>query len=250
MLRREDGMTAPELLTALAIAMIISLAAFGLVDVVMAKVGEINGRVEATQRGRAGMDELARQLRSQVCVTRSDPAPMTSPRSVYEAKADSVTFFADLADESYKGGAAVQPVPKLRTLALEGSDVVEKVKDGQVDAANYGFVTYAGAVERKRTLISHVGRYRETTEPAVGTIPVFRYFGFNTATPPKPVRELYPGPSGQLSEADLQALAVIRIKFRAAVPKSKDDRTSSVFINEVYVRTVDPNSNAPKPTCV
>src|SRR4051794_2955633 len=108
--RREEGFTLTEVLAAMAVAMIVSLAAFSLVEVVMKRVGETAARVETTQRARTALDDLTRELRSQVCVTRSDPTLMTSARSIYSATATQIVFFADLSDESFKKATDTIPM--------------------------------------------------------------------------------------------------------------------------------------------
>ena len=73
-LRREDGHTLPELLTALGMATVILLATFALLDHVMKRTAETQARVEATQRGRQAMDTMSRALRSSVCLSGTVPA--------------------------------------------------------------------------------------------------------------------------------------------------------------------------------
>ena len=51
-LRDERGMTLPEVLVSVTIAMIISLATFALIETVMRRAGDISARVDSTQRGR------------------------------------------------------------------------------------------------------------------------------------------------------------------------------------------------------
>lgn len=244
MLSDERGMTLVELLVAIAIAMIVSLGAFGLVETVMRRSGEVGARVDTTQRARAGMDDITRQLRSQVCVVRADPSPMTTARSVYTATATSVTFFADTADESWRTGVTSLPLPTLRTLALNDEDeITETVRPGVADTAHPGLnaVTFASATgERTRTLATDV--------VVDGTTPLFRYYAFDTSTPPQPNQELTPG-AGGLTEAQLQQVARIAISFRV-LPAGRDTtRGSTVLHDDITVRSIDPNSSAPKPTC-
>ncbi len=85
-LRSEDGFTLPELLITMAIAMIVSLATFTLIEIVMKRSGEVGARVETTATARTAMDQITRQLRSQVCAKRSDGRP--TARSIDAAVAD------------------------------------------------------------------------------------------------------------------------------------------------------------------
>ena len=89
-------MTLPEVLVTLTIATIITLATFSLVEVTMGRSGEVAARVDAVQRGRSAMDDMSRQLRSQVCLQNAGIASMIKPRSIEAATADSVVFYACL----------------------------------------------------------------------------------------------------------------------------------------------------------
>ena len=92
-LRREDGFTIPELLITISMSMIIALAGFGLLDTSIRRTGETQRRVEATQRGRQALDQMTRQLRSQVCLSATTPAmAVASPLSA--------TFYVDLSNHS------------------------------------------------------------------------------------------------------------------------------------------------------
>ncbi len=148
----ERGMTLVELLAGISIAVIVSLAAFSLIEAVMKRSGEVSSRVETTQRARQAMDNVTRDLRSQVCVMRSDGSPaMTSARSVYTARPTSITFFGDTADESWKTGTTSMPIPTLRTIGLAGNTIAETVSAGTNDASAPGSVTYLNAAAVRRT---------------------------------------------------------------------------------------------------
>jgi prepilin-type N-terminal cleavage/methylation domain-containing protein len=247
-LRNERGMTLVELLAAMAIALIVSLAAFSLIEVVMRRTGEVTARVETTQRARSAMDTMTRELRSQVCVLRADPTLLAAPRSVFAATASSVTFFADTADESFTGGNTTMPIPTLRSLTLSGTTLTEKILPGQNDTVNVGLgaITFADAtLERSRELLTDVVLFKDT---AGVTLPIFRYYAFDTSTPPQPTLPLNPG-SGSLTDAQLQAVAKISIIYRVRSAGKTIDRGSTVLQDDITVRSADPNSNTPKPTC-
>ena len=77
-LNSERGMTLPEVLVTMTIALVLSLATFALVDMTIRRTGEITARVDGVQRGRVAMDLMTRQLRSQVCL---GPRRRRRPRS-------------------------------------------------------------------------------------------------------------------------------------------------------------------------
>jgi type II secretory pathway pseudopilin PulG len=245
-LRNERGMTLTEMLAAMSIAMIVSLAAFSLIEVVMRRTGEVTARVETTQRGRGAMDEITRQLRSQVCVLRADPVLLSTARSVYAATASSVVFFADTGDESYTATNSTMPIPTLRTLSLTGTTLTETVRPGVNDTANAGAVTFASASgERARQLLTDVVLTKDT---AGIDVPLFRYYAFDTGTPPQPTLQLNPG-AGSLTDTQLQSVAKISIIYRVRPVGKTTTRGSTVLQDDITVRSADPNSSTPKPTC-
>jgi prepilin-type N-terminal cleavage/methylation domain-containing protein len=256
-LRQQDGMSLPELLVALVIASIVSLAAFGLVDTVMKRYGETAARVDTTERSRIAMDQITRELRSQVCVTRSDGTAMTSARSIYSATPTSITFFADTADESWTAATTSMPVPTLRTLSLNGSMLSETIVQGRNDTVNLGAVTfgYAGAGNKPNTLVrqllGNIGPLSEKVGTVIQPIPFFRYYAYTTTAPATPTRLLTPDPStGALSLTDLQSIARIQVSFVVSPTSATIKRGTTAMQNDVFVRTVDPNATNPLPTCL
>jgi prepilin-type N-terminal cleavage/methylation domain-containing protein len=227
-LRREDGMTLPELLIAIIIAVIVSLAAFSLIEVVMRRTAETQGRVEASQKGRAAMDTITRQLRSQVCLSSSIP-PMAA------ADGNVVSFYVDLS----AGTAPVLP-PELHTITYSPAarTLVERdyVGTGTAPAITY---PVAGSPSRVRTLAENV--------VPIPTSQIFQYYAYNGATPPRPATLL----TAPLSTTNLGLVARIEIAFRTLPPNalSTTARGSIVLQDEVYVRAADPNDPAPTPTC-
>ena len=239
--RREDGMTLPEVLVTLTIAMVITLATFSLVEVTMGRSGEVAARVDAVQRGRSAMDEMSRQLRSQVCLQNAGIAAMVKPRSIESATADSVVFYADTRDTSVNAPAppAGSPTgPERRRIALvNGTIVEERWTLTPVD------IKYSHAVPATSTrpLLASVGLDQPKDAPA--PTPLFRYFAYDLAlTVPQPTRELVPSPA--LTAEQLQSVAKIEITYRAhPIQRRADGRVSTVFKNTVAARTVDPNSD-------
>jgi prepilin-type N-terminal cleavage/methylation domain-containing protein len=222
-LRREDGMTLPEVLIAIIIAVVVSLAAFSLIEVVMRRTADTTGRVEASQRGRAAMDTITRQLRSQVCLSTNVP-----PMAV--ASDNSVSFYVDLSNPTANAN------PELHTLVYDPTarTITEKDFVGTGAAPS---ITYPTTPTRTKLLAENV-------VPQTG-VPIFTYYAYNTATPPRPDTVL----ATPLSTANLGLVARIDIAFRTLIPRANYTRGSIVLQDEVYVRAADPNDPAPTPTC-
>lgn len=233
-LREEDGLTLTEMLVAITIAMIVSLACFSLIEFTMRRAGEIQGRVEASQKGRAAMDTITRQMRSQVCLSSSVP-PMAA------ATNSSATVYVDHTD-----GTSGMP-PEMHTITFDPASrrIVQRdfVGTGTAPA-----IVFPVAPNRTKTLLEGVVPYRPPGAPQ--DLPIFRYFAFSTATPPRPDVAL----ATPLSAADLGRVARIEVAFRALRPNVRpnspgETRGSIVLQDEVYVRAADPNDVAPTPTC-
>jgi prepilin-type N-terminal cleavage/methylation domain-containing protein len=227
-LRGEGGFTLPELLTTLWIAGVVMLAAFGLVDFVMKRTSEAEQRVEATQRGRTGMDLITRQLRSQVCLNAS-----TTP--IVDGTADSVTFYTDLANST------ASSVPERHTLTFVQPDptktgwmteMVEKPKPTSPVTWNPGTT---------RTLLTGITR---DLRPDGSQIPIFQYYGFNNATPPTlstqfavPLKAN--GVNGKVAK--------VSIAFRSVTKGNARSELSFGIADDVYSRVVNPNPPEPAP---
>jgi hypothetical protein len=192
------------------------------------------------------MDDVTRDLRSQVCVLRADPTLMTAPRSMYAGTASSVVFFADTADESVKTATPVQPVPTLRTIALTGTTLTETIRPGKNDTANVGLgaVTFADATgEQTRIMLTDVGLIPGTA--------LFRYWEFSSptdGTAPTPTVEVLPAGAG-LTAAQMLSVARISISYRVRPVGKRSTAGSTDLQDDITLRTVDPNAANPDPSC-
>jgi prepilin-type N-terminal cleavage/methylation domain-containing protein len=249
-LRNQDGMTLPELLVAMVIGMIVSLAAFSLIDTTMRRTAETTSRVDTTQRGRAAMDFITRELRSQVCVQATAPV-MTDDRSIYAATPTSVTFFSDLSDESFRTGNTIK-APELRSISLESGKLIERrwagVATGTTAQPTYSYAGYPLTPTATRVLIDDAST-SEVTKPVGGAPLVFRYWFYDTTVLPPKLTEI--DTTAVVTVAQATSIAQIDISFRANRARGKaTDRGASVFENSVFARIADPNNTTnPSPVC-
>jgi type II secretory pathway pseudopilin PulG len=252
LMRRQDGFTLPELLTMLFMAMIVALAAFSLLDVTMKKTGEVTARVTSVQTGRSAMDTITRQLRAQVCLA-TDPAtpPMSAPTGFGLATdSNDAVFYTDFTDP----GTAV-PLPQLHVLSYDSTkhQLIEKDYVGKVvtttppGGSPVNTYTYpAASTVPARTLVLAANVWPYTWPD--GSKAIFRYYTYNTLTPPRPDKELVPG-AGGLAATDLARVARVDVGFRTLGENASASSIGAVFQDEVYVREADPNDDAPTPTC-
>ncbi|MBE2316608.1 prepilin-type N-terminal cleavage/methylation domain-containing protein [Solirubrobacter sp. CPCC 204708] len=234
----ERGFTLIEVLTAMTIGLIVSFAVFSLVEVVMRRSADISTRVDTTQRARTAMDQITRQLRSQVCTQRAGAA---EGRTIDAASPTSISVYADFSDETLNTSGQL-PAPDLRKIAFDPVTraLTETVTKGTRDSV--GYVVY-GTAGTTRRILGNVAATYFADAPA-NTLPVvFRYFRYpnTTATLKEPTEEIAPLQNRALTADELNDVARIEISYRAL--NNRGQRAgSTVLENSVYVRTFTPNN--------
>jgi type II secretory pathway pseudopilin PulG len=232
-LRREDGFTLPELLITISMSMIVALAAFGLLDTAIKRTGETQARVEATQRGRQALDQMTRQMRSQVCLSATVPAMVKA--SPLEA-----VFYVDLSD----GSKPVAERIEKRVLVYEPAKA-RIMEHTYVATPGKSPTEFPVNPTRRRVLLENAapGTWEDGRADTM-----FRYYAFRKATPPVADVELV-SPS---TTTDLGRIAQIELAFTAMTGKktgAQAPRGSMELHDQVYMRAADPNDPAPFPTC-
>ena len=164
----ESGFTLVELVTAMAIGLVILMAAFLLLDRATAVSQEIANRNEALQRGRLAMEKIVRDLRSQVCLG-DEKEPITF------ADANKVTFYIDTSD-------GTQPVHQ-RTIRYDAA-TKSIYEDIYIGTGVYPDLVFSATPNSTRLLASKVERLVD----AGVTRPFFRYYAFNAGGPPGDLR--------------------------------------------------------------
>ncbi len=219
-LRRQDGFTLVEMLTSLMIGGLLMVIAFGLMSFTMKRTGEVAGRVEATQKGRAAMDTLTQHLRSQVCLNSTTPP-------IWIGEANSVSVFTDLTDTS----ADLPPERHVMTYDPVKRTLTEYDYKGTRIGSG---VTYDATPKHTRLLATNV-------VPRDAATPIFRYYAYDTSTPPRPVAQL----TTPLSAKDRARTVRMEINFRVLPPSAKAGATASradmLMHDDVYVRAADPD---------
>ena len=222
-LRREDGFTLTELMVAASVGTIILLAAFALVDTTLRRSTEIQQRVEATAEGRRALDEVVRALRSAVCVAPGRPIVDAG------STATSIVFHSDL------GPGGPTDLPQRRTIAL---DAQGRLTEATVQGTSQSGTTVFTQAPVPRTLL-------EAAAPTAAGAPVFRYFAFDTATPPRPSVEL----AAPLTAASAPGVARVVLAFRVQSRAGASTRPAVAFDHQVYMRVANPSDPVPSPAC-
>lgn len=237
--REESGFTLIEMITAMSIGLIVSFATFTLIEVVVRRSADISDRVDTTQRARTAMDQITRQLRSQVCTNKSGGS---GARTIDAATSTSISVFTDFSNETVSG--AQLAAPDLRTITFDPAarTLTESVLKG-TRVANSNAVTYTGATPVTRRMLANVAA-EDYADPPANTKPViFRYWGYPlSGTTVQATRQLVPGTTGSLTAEQLDAVVRIDVTYRVLTSKDKT-KASTVIENSVFVRTSTPNAD-------
>lgn len=224
MWRDDRGFTLVELLSSMAVGMIVLFAIFGLLDYSVSAQHKVEDRVDAVQRGRNAMEVITQQLRSQICLGPGYPA-------ITSADGNSLTFFTDLGGDT----------PKLqrRTIAFNATAGTVTETDWDMSGSIPSSPTYTLA----RTI------NLATNLVPVGTTPFFRYYAF-TKNPVTPDREL--GAMAALTDAEEAQVVKMAVSFVARPTRGGNltNQVPTTFQNDVYVRTSDPSDPDHSPQCI
>jgi prepilin-type N-terminal cleavage/methylation domain-containing protein len=229
--REQSGMTLVELVVGMAIGLVVTFASLAVLQRAEVASNEIVDRQDAMQRGRLAMEQITRQLRSQVCLGES-AEPITY------GDGTSITFYGDLSDGS-------QNVAK-RTLtytAPSGS-VPGKISEyTYAGSGSYPNLTFPGTATTSRVLLS--GAKQATVDSTAQ--PIFRYYAFQPGSPTGDLLLL----STPLSAADASRTVMVRIGFVSLPERPKPrDFDSTTLQNDVYVRLADPTRPVEGPRCI
>lgn len=223
----ESGFTLVELVTAMAIGLVILMAAFLLLDRATAVSQEIANRNEALQRGRLAMEKIVRDLRSQVCLG-DEKEPITF------ADANKVTFYIDTSDGS-------QPVHQ-RTIRYDAA-TKSIYEDIYIGTGVYPDLVFSATPNSTRLLASKVEPLLDGTVPR----PFFRYYAFNVGGAPGDLRQL----ASPLSINDAISTVMVKVGF-AVLPDrtSPKTREATSVESDIYVRIADPSMPQEGPQCI
>jgi len=222
-IRRQEGFTLIELLVGMSIGTIVMLAAFGLVDSGSAASKRVTDRVEATQIGRAAMEEVMQDLRSAVCVWQGGTTYLKPFADV--SNANQVTFYRQLYGSPSGGsdpGKTGTVRPQKVVLSVTGGQLVEKVYDaagvgplGLPTPAPWSWPTQTAT----RVLAGNV-------KPVSAGAAYFTYYAYATgaAAPTLPPPALSLG-GGNVAAADLPRIVKVGVQFLFGPPRNTTNGT-------------------------
>ena len=228
--RDEGGFTLVELLMASAMGVVIVLGALQLMDFTVKSGRQTTDRVEAVQKGRIAVEQMTRQLRSQVCVSANDP-------SLIEGTSDRVVWHGSLAGAPTPSGKL-----ELQRRVLEFVPVAGDPDRGSITeevspvTATTPAITY-GPVQSTRTIAQDVAR----VSPGA---PIFRFHKYDKDNSPALIELARPVPTAE------RALVVrVDLAFHAYPEQRTSDKLRTVFEGQAFVRTADPTDPERSPKC-
>jgi hypothetical protein len=201
-LRDERGVTLVELLVALVAGLVVSFAAFSILDVSLSQSSRVADRVSADQRGRVAMEKIMLKLHSSCVAAETTPVEPNSEGN-------------KLLIISQTGSQASFSKVTLHKIYLEGGKLID-VSYPNTEAKPAPNWEFSGTPESTHTLLTGVTQ--------TGATPVFQYYKYEGSelsktalTPP-------------LSEKTAEETAAITVSFTTApesgiVGKIANDRT-------------------------
>jgi prepilin-type N-terminal cleavage/methylation domain-containing protein len=229
--RGQEGFTVVELLVAMLVLGIVLTGALTMVQVVMRQSRGVIQRTDAAQHGRLGLDQMTRQIRSQVCRDQFT-------RGLISASPNQLSFYADLHNGRDWG-------PSRRTLTFDAANgrVAETVFESTTKppvAPAYGAAT--------RNNVAILNYVAPDTDKFGNPLPFFSYFAYETTNgKPAPTKPL--PTTGALTATDLARVALVRIRFKVRPTGARDDTFAVRMQDDVFFRNADPNAARPDPTC-
>lgn len=225
--RAHEGFTVVELLVAMAVLGIVAVGAMTLIEVVMRQGRGVVDRTESAQRGRLVLDQMTRQIRSQVCLN-------ATTKGMIAATPDALTFYADL--------SATGTAPRRRRLEYQPSTkrIVERIY--KADGAT---------IDRESILLQNVVR----TPDGSKSLPIFAYSAYpqnppaGVALEPNDPLTGTPAQTGALSAAQVARIAVVGVNFSVRPHSATQDRFNTPLSDQVVLRNADPNATKNDPTC-
>jgi type II secretory pathway pseudopilin PulG len=222
--RDERGFTLIELMVAATVGIIVLLVAFALLDASSKSYGQIDARLDSTQRARQAMDWFEREIRSQTC---PDPSTPTVP-ALMQATDTSMTLWVNNAGGTATAPPAGTPIttfaPTQHRLELTAGKLVDSTLAG----------TFPNQTVSSATTLT-------TNIAAVSGTPLFRYYAWKQGTAGAPTLPDTVPLTTPLSAADLQRVVKISINFAALPTKyTTSAYMKTVVSDDVFVRTADP----------
>jgi Tfp pilus assembly protein PilW len=214
--RDERGFTLVEMLVAMLAGIIVLSAILGVLEISVRLSARAVDRVDATQRGRTGMEQIVQLLHSS-CVA-------SSVTPVYGASDGSNLVFVS------QFGSAVTLIPNLHKITFAGGNLTDNVYayTGTAGAAPpWPTTSFASTPTSSRVLITNV---------SAGANPVFRYFKYVNGTLSSTAL------TTPLSTSDAAATTAVEITFSVSPSSGSTEARRIVNLDDMAVLRYVPAS--------
>jgi prepilin-type N-terminal cleavage/methylation domain-containing protein len=218
--REQDGFTLIEVLVASLIAVVVSLAAFSILQLTTEDVSRITERTHADQTGRVALEKLMLQLHS-ACV-----APEVNP-VVKGSTAERIKFVSSSGKEPSFATGEIE-LHEITYNNTEGTlkEAVYKNTGPETSEGNYPFPETTSSTTK---LLTGVKRTKNSKGEEIPIFQYYRYYNSKDAIPTGdkeiPYGELDPtpltGPSGppatgELTQAEAESVVKVTVSFTLA----------------------------------
>jgi len=219
----ERGISLVEMLSALAIGMVVLFAVLGLMTTLVKSSAESRGRQQAVREGRMTIDRVGQELRLASC-----PSLGTA---IISGTADSVSYYVARPQADFRQN----PIVERHTLTY---DAATQTMSLAVHSATGTSVppTWSTSPARQSIIGTRLAR--------VGTTPIFQYRRYDD--PNAPGTSLLTAP---VAAADLSDVAQITVTFNALPDYGDATKAGSRFDSTVLLRTDDPTDTNNTPQC-
>lgn len=227
-LRQQHGFTLVELLAVMLIGGIVLAGVASLMQVVLRQSTAIIGRTDASQRGRLVMDQMTRDLRSQVCIDLGQPS---AKPALVAADRNSVTFHADLSDGTR--------TPVKRQISYEAANLRIVQRDYPATSLLGAVPTVFSGTPQERTLLQNV-----TAPGGVGDFFSFRKYTGSGLYATDTV--VVPGATA-LNGADLASVARITVAMDVRPGNADNGKIVTQLQDSVLVRNLSSDYDPANP---
>jgi len=223
-LRREDGVTIVELLVVCLIGIVVLSAAAGLTESSARSSARVTDEVEVAQRARLAMEQITRQLRSQVCLDTATPP-------IADGQDASITFYNEI-DSNPDFSPKRQ---RISYSPASGGSIVQESWTTTSTGPPWSFPE----PRKSKVLLTNVGQLPGQ--------PIFRYYTFDSAgalTAPLDATLLTP-----IAPNSTARVVRVEVSFEALpTGGSTEQSRRSGLRSSVYLRNTDHSDGDPAAT--
>ncbi len=224
-LRREDGVTIVELLVVCLIGIVVLSAAAGLTESSARSSARVTDEVEVAQRARLAMEQITRQLRSQVCLDTATPP-------IADGQDASITFYNEI-DSNPDFSPKRQ---RISYSPASGGSIVQETWTTTSTGPPWSFPE----PRKSKVLLTNI-------DPPLPDQPIFRYYSFDGGgelTTPLDATLLTP-----IAANSTARVVRVEVSFEALpTGGSTEQSRRSGLRSSVYLRNTDHSDGDPAAT--